>query len=270
MTIRLDDVGFRYAGADRNAITGVTMDVPIGKLTFITGRLGAGCSTLLQILGGLVPRLSGGSFSGGVQVFDHDPGSEDGASALRGRVGLLLPSPWTQLSGMTFTVRDEVAFGPSNLGWPIERIWTSVDRALREFDLVHLAERDPVTLSGGELQRTVLAGLLAMEPDLLLLDEPTQELDPASADRVFATLATHSELTCVVATAEQDLALRHSDHTVVLDGGELIRQGHSAEVLRHPDVMRVGASSMIGSLFQGSDPEAVALTVHEAADRLAR
>src|SRR5207245_5330518 len=94
-----------------------------------------------------------------------------------------LPTPWTQLSGMAFTVWDEVAFGPANLGWPGREIARHVERALERLEIEALAERDPVTPSGGEVQRVMLAGILAMDPDVGLLHEPTAGLDPAGRPR---------------------------------------------------------------------------------------
>src|SRR5207249_1949387 len=129
-----------------------------------------------------------------------------GAVRRRARSGIVLPTPWTQLSGMAFTVWDEVAFGPANLGWPGHEIARHVDHALERLEIVSLAARDPITLSGGELQRVIVAGLLAMDPDLVLLDEPTAELDPAGARsmwRLLRLLAGEGKA-IVVATSELD------------------------------------------------------------------
>src|SRR2546428_2275543 len=142
-----------------------------GGVIGLGGNVGAGASTLLLVAADLAPRVVGGRLEGGVRG--------------EGGRGIVLPTPWTQLSGMAFTVWDEVAFGPANLGWPRERIAGAVDRSLAALDIGTLAARDPATLSGGELQRVVVAGIVAMEPALLLLDEPTAELDPEGAGLVW-------------------------------------------------------------------------------------
>src|SRR5207302_4570372 len=152
-------------------LANITLDVGPGDIVALVGRGGAGASTLLLVAAGLAPRVTGGRLAGTVS---------------RGaRAGIVLPTPWTQLSGMAFTVWDEVAFGPANLGWPRERIAKAVDRSLAALDIDALAARDPKTLSGGELQRVVIAGIVAMEPALVLLDEPTAELDPEGAGLVW-------------------------------------------------------------------------------------
>src|SRR5207245_6129318 len=126
----------------------------------------------LLVAADLAPRVVGGKIEGRVNFRGRGKGE--------GGRGIVLPTPWTQLSGMAFTVWDEVAFGPANLGWPRERIAGAVDRSLAALDIGALAAREPATLSGGELQRVVIAGIVAMEPALVLLDEPTAELDRKS------------------------------------------------------------------------------------------
>lgn len=262
--VRLEGVGFRYARSDVDVLTDVSLSLPGGGITCITGRLGAGASTLLLAVAGLAPRTTGGHRSGRITTLDVDPSTTDGARQIRGRAGVLLPTPWTQLSGMTYVVRDEVAFGPANLGWESGRIGTTVERSMELLDITRLADRDPATLSGGEMQRTVLAGLLAMEPDLLLLDEPDLELDPAAADRLYKLLAELAlTTTIIVATTDQDRIAESADRVIVLDHGRVVGDGVPAEVLGQPITVSAGSSSSIGALFAGLG-DRVPVTVDEA------
>ncbi|HEY6807675.1 MAG TPA: ABC transporter ATP-binding protein, partial [Gemmatimonadales bacterium] len=165
---------YHYPATSRPALAGLDLAVGDGEIVALIGQVGAGASTTLLVAAGLAPRVVGGTLAGAV--------------TLDGRAAIVLPAPWTQVSGMAFTVRDEVAFGPANLGWPRERIATAVERVLGALDIAALADRDPATLSGGELQRVIIAGILAVEPDLLLLDEFTAELDPSGAEAAWSVV----------------------------------------------------------------------------------
>jgi energy-coupling factor transporter ATP-binding protein EcfA2 len=215
----LEHVTYHYPATEAPALADVSLELHGGEVVGLIGSVGAGASTLLLVAAGLAPRVLGGTLSGAVQC--------DGRSAI------LLPTPWTQVSGMAFTVWNEVAFGPANLGWPLERISISVDRALTRVDVVQLRDRDPATLSGGELQRVILAGILAMEPDLLLLDEPTAELDPAGARLVWdLARALALEGTAVlVATSDLDALPAVADRVVWLAGGRVRAAGPARAVL---------------------------------------
>ena len=168
--ITFDHVSFTYPGASRPALEKVTLGFSRGEITLVTGRLESGCSTLLLIAAGLVTHLTAGKLTGTVRVLGVEAGTQAAHREIAGRVGLLLPTPWTQLSGVAFSVADEVAFGPANLGRPRDRIAKAVDRAMSLANVGHLADRDPATLSGGELQRVMLAGIIALEPEVYLLD----------------------------------------------------------------------------------------------------
>jgi energy-coupling factor transporter ATP-binding protein EcfA2 len=172
--LALETVSFWYPATATPALTDVSLDVSAGEIVALVGRTGAGASTALLVAADLAPRVTGGRLAGRVR---RDA-----------RSGLVSPTPWTQLSGMAFTVWDEVAFGPANLGWPRHEIARHVERAIGRLELTSLATRDPATLSGGELQRVIVAGILAMDPDLLLLDEPTAELDPEGARLLWRLL----------------------------------------------------------------------------------
>ncbi len=204
----LERVSFWYPASDRPALRDVSLRVGRGEIVALVGNVGAGCSTLLSVAAGLAPRVTGGRLEGTVAF----AGSRTGGG---GRV-LLLPVPWTQLSGMGASVRDEVAFGPANLGWPLARIRAAAERAMAGAAVAHLADRDPLTLSGGELQRVMLAGVLAMEPALLLLDEPTADLDGEGAAALWALVRDEAGRGAAVIVATTDLdAVPDVAHRVV-------------------------------------------------------
>ena len=272
MSVRLAGVSFRYPGSDTDALHEVSVTLRPGEVTLVTGRLGAGCSTLLLVIAGLAPHITGGSRSGEVTTLDRDPATRDGRKALAGRVGLLLPTPWTQLSGMSFTVEEEVAFGPANLGWRRARIAGAVDEAMQRFGVAHLARRDPRTLSGGELQRVMFAGVLAMEPEVLLLDEPALELDPAGAQGVYELLpVVAQDRTVLLASTDLDRAAAAAHRALLLDRGSLVADGTVAEVLGNDGAVATGCSTTVAEIARavGLTPS-YPLSVADAVRRFTR
>jgi len=217
--LTLERVSFWYPATAAPALADVSLAVAAGEVVALVGPVGAGASTLLLVAGDLAPRVLGGRLEGRVTC----EGSATGAA----RRGIVLPTPWTQLSGMASTVWDEVAFGPANLGWPKDDIARQVERALERLEITPLRARDPATLSGGELQRVIVAGILAMDPALLLCDEPTAELDPAGARAVWQLLhATAREGRAVlVATSDLDGAAEVADRVVWLENGRVVGAG---------------------------------------------
>ncbi len=257
--LALEQVTFQYPGSAAPALADLSLEVRAGEVVALIGAMGAGASTLLLVAGGLAPRVVGGELTGHVRC--------------DGRPALLLPTPWTQVSGMAFTVWDEAAFGPANLGWPRERISESVERALTRVDAAALRDRDPATLSGGELQRVILAGVLAMEPALLLLDEPTAELDPAGAELVWRLLRelANQGVAVLVATSDLDALPDAADRVVWLAHGSVHRSGAAREVLADPDLWQVdapGSTAVAGVWRQAALPAPPPLTVADAVARV--
>lgn len=211
--VALERVAFRYPGADRETLSGVSLDVAAGEIVLVAGEAGAGASTLLLVAAGFAPRLVGGMLRGTRRV--------------TGRCGIVFSRPWTQLTGLCSTVRDEVAFGPASRGQPPDVVLAAAQRAMERLGITRLAARDPARLSGGELQRVVVASVLALEPDLLALDDPAAELDPAGADALYALLPALAGggAAVLVATPDLERAARVATRVVGLEAGRVVFEG---------------------------------------------
>lgn len=220
------DWSWTPAGRSRPAVDGVTLQIEPAERVLLLGASGSGKSTLLQGWAGVLGGADEGVVAGALRVDGAAPDER------RGRVGLLLQDPDAQL--VHARARDDVGFGPENLGVPAARIADSVDTALAAVGLALPAAAEGARLSGGQRQRLALAGLLALEPAALLLDEPTAQLDPVGAARVVdavAALVRERGLTLVVVEHRVDLWLPHVDRVVVLDRGRVVADGPAAVVL---------------------------------------
>ena len=243
--LRLEDVGFTYPGAPAPALRQCSMRADRGAVTWLTGALGAGTSTALLVAAGLAPRHTGGERTGTVRTLGLDPATPSSAAALGGRVALVLPSPATQLSGIAETLAQEVAFAPANLGWQRERIHERVAGALDALDMSHLANRDPGTLSGGEMQRAVIASMLVLQPELWLLDEPTSALDAAGRTLLHRLLRSEAArgAAVVIASEDADGLAGIADRLVVFEDGRPVLDGRCDAILRGEEIWRARAGS---------------------------
>lgn len=254
-SLALEQVSFWYPGTATPALQDVSLAVAPGEVVALVGNVGAGASTLLLVAADLAPRVVGGRITGSVKR--------------ETRCGIVLPSPWSQVSGMAFTVWDEVAFGPANLGWPREEIARQVDRALVQLEIAGLAGREPGTLSGGELQRVILAGILAMDPALLLLDEPAAELDPAGARLLWRRVRALADdgKAVLLATSELDALPDFADRVVWLEGGRAVRTG-TAALLVDEALCAAGLGTTVAAVWRGGGlPAPYPATVADAARR---
>jgi energy-coupling factor transport system ATP-binding protein len=212
----VDGLTFSYGGSGP-VLRDVSLRIDDGEHVLVLGPSGSGKSTLLRALAGLVPHFHGGTFAGSVVVGGLDT-REARPSELAGTVASVFQDPEDQV--VMARVANEVAFGLENTGVDPAEIWARVDEALAVVGIEHLAERSTGELSGGELQRVALASALALRPRLLLLDEPTSQLDPAAAEAFFETV---ERLACAVVVSEQRPArpLAHVDRVLFMDGGSI-------------------------------------------------
>ncbi len=236
------ELAFTYPGATVPALRGVTLRVEPGEAVWLTGAIGAGCTTVLLAAAGLAPRLTGGTRTGRVRTLDADP--VENPRAIAGRLALVTASPITQLSGIAATVFEEIAFAPANLGWPRERITAAVETTLDRLGLARLAQRDPATLSGGELQRVVIAASLVLAPDLWLLDEPASALDASATTLLHEVLAAERARGAAVllATEDAEAALALTSRAVVLERGTVAAEGPTALMLSSDALFEAGAT----------------------------
>lgn len=229
--ISFNNVGFTYPEREAPTLTGLQFQVERGEIVLLAGSTGSGKSTLVKILCGVIPHLSRGTLTGEVHILGRDLGLTPPAELCR-RVGVVFQRPEDQL--VAETVEEEVAFTLVNLHVPAAEIESRVEDALGRVGLSSYRTTLISRLSGGQKQRVLLAAVLALRPEILVLDEPLSQLDPHNARelrRVLVTLAREEGLTLVVAEHHLEWMLPVVDKVVVLEDGRISRQGRVAEVL---------------------------------------
>lgn len=224
----LEAVGFRYP--DAPALDAVSLAIAPGECLALLGANGSGKSTLLRVLAGLAfPQTGRVSFQGR-ELSEAALADDARALDFRRRVGVVFQNPDAQL--FNATVFDEVAFGPLQMGWSRDEVLERVHAALRQLEIEPLKDRPPYRLSGGEKKRVALASVLVLDPDVLLLDEPTAALDPQSQARLIDFLfGGLGEKTVVIATHSLDVAREIADGCAVLDAGRLSARGPADAIL---------------------------------------
>jgi energy-coupling factor transporter ATP-binding protein EcfA2 len=243
MTLRLEGVGYRYAGARQPALLEVDLELADGEVVGVAGASEAGKTTLCLVAAGLAPRTVGGRIRGHILLDGEDVDAWP-MHRLAAEVAIGFQDPATQLSGVATTVFEEVAFGPMNLALPLPEVLARTWGALATLRIDGLAERDPARLSGGQQQLVAIAGLLAMRPRHLVLDEPTAQLDPAGTLLVADALAALAGEGASILIAEQktDLLAAICRRVVVIDHGRLAIDGAAAGVLADPRLPELGVA----------------------------
>ena len=243
MTISLEGVGYRYAGATRPSLLEIDLELPDGVVIGLAGPSEAGKTTLCLVASGLAPRTVGGQIRGRISLDGEDVDSWP-MHRLSQRIGIGFQNPSTQLSQVAATVFEEIAFGPMNLGVARDEVVARTWAALDSLGIDGLAERDPQRLSGGQQQLVAIAGLLAMRPEHLVLDEPTAQLDPAGTRLVAEAIARLAADGASILVAEQktDLLAEVASTVIVLAEGRIALRGPASQVLADPRLVELGVA----------------------------
>ena len=267
--IELEDVSYTYPdGTD--ALNRISIRIDEGESAAIAGPNGAGKSTLLLIMAGLVAPSSGEVRIFGRKIGKKDIGRAESMSDIRKRIGIVFQDADTQL--FSATVYDDVAFGPMHLGIGEDEVDEMVKSTLKFLGITHLSERHPYDLSGGEKRKAAIATALVSSPDVLLLDEPTADLDPKNRREFVELLKKVKEdgKTIVIATHEMDILPEVVERMIVLNG-EIAREGSIGEVMLDEKLLEranldVPVVTRLFKLLKNSDD--IPLTVEEAIGRI--
>jgi energy-coupling factor transporter ATPase len=238
--IETKSLTYTYPGATKPSITDVSIKIEKGEFTLVTGPSGCGKTTLCRCFNGLIPHfyqgeLKGETVSAGLNV------AERPINELAKHVGMVFQNPENQLFALS--VEKDVAFGLENLGVPRDEMRKRVDEAMELTGIYDLRERPPHELSGGQQQRVAIASVLAMQPEVIVLDEPTSFLDPLSARKIFEVIAGLNRnigITVVLVEHRLDLTAKYANHIIIMDEGKIVQDGEPREILRSEETRLLG------------------------------
>lgn len=239
--IEFKNLTYHYPLSETPALQDIDLQVEEGEFLAIVGANGAGKSTLCYTISGFIPHFFKGELAGSVNVAGMEP-AKAGLGACVQKVGLVFQNPFNQISGSKFTVYEEIAFGLENLGVDPREMRERVDEIIRLTGIADLRDRSPYALSGGQQQRVALASILVMKPQILVLDEPTSQLDPIGSQEVFKVIKDMAlqGMTIIMAEHKVEWLAEYADRILALSAGQIIKLGTPGEVFSSPELTKHG------------------------------
>jgi energy-coupling factor transporter ATPase len=238
--IETNNLTFTYQGATKPSLNNISIRIEKGEFTLITGPSGCGKTTLCRCFNGLIPHFYEGETKGEITVAGTNV-KEHPTYELARQVGLVFQNPENQLFALS--VEKDVAFGLENLGVPRDEMREAVDWALHLTGIYDIRERAPHELSGGQQQRVAIASVLAMKPQVIVLDEPTSFLDPLSAQHIFEVIHELNQnlgLTVILVEHRLDLTAKYANHIIVMDQGKVLLDGEPRRILESEETRLIG------------------------------
>ena len=275
VAVNVRDLTFTYLGSQTPSISDLTFSIDAGEFVILTGPSGCGKTSVCRCLNGLIPHFYSGDLQGDVHVCELSI-REKPTSELARKVGLVFQNPENQL--FSLSVERDVAFGPENLGLPRAQTRERVEWAMEVTGISDLRDRAPYELSGGQQQRAAIAAVLAMKPEVMVLDEPTSFLDPKSAAEILHVVHDLNRklgITIVLVEHRLDLASRYADRVIIMDRGKIVLDGKPSEVYNeraHMIGVGIPRITLLAQLLEkdGMSFPMIPLTVDEASAALRR
>jgi len=231
---KLENVSYQYPLENRKVLKNINLDIKKGEFWAVIGKNGSGKTTLCSILRRFVPDFYKGELTGKITLEGKEL-KEYSQKEIVQKIGFVFQNPFTQISGVKDTVFEEIAYGLENLGLDKEEIISKVEKILKLLEIEKLRDRNPYDLSGGQKQRVALASIIAMDPDILVIDEPTSQLDPKGTEDIFKiiNLMANEGKTIILVEHKLELIAEYAQNILVLDKGEIILSGKAEEVLNN-------------------------------------
>ena len=231
---KIENVNYKYPLEEKQALKNINIEIKKGEFWAVIGKNGSGKTTFCNMLRRFVPDFYKGELTGKITLEDKEL-KDYSQKELVQKIGFVFQNPFTQISGVKDTVFEEIAYGLENLGLDKEEIISRVEKILKLLEIEKLRERNPYDLSGGQKQRVALASIIAMDPDILVIDEPTSQLDPKGTEDIFKiiNLMANEGKTIILVEHKLELIAEYAENILVLDEGEVILSGKAKEVLNN-------------------------------------
>lgn len=235
---KLEDVSYKYPLEDREILKNINLDIKKGEFWAVIGKNGSGKTTLCNVLRRFVPDFYKGELKGKITLEGKEL-KDYSAKEIVQKVGFVFQNPFTQISGVKETVFEEIAFGLENLALDAEDIRKRVEETLKLLRIEELRDKNPYELSGGQGQKVALASIIAMDPEIMVIDEPTSQLDPKGTEEIFEIIDILKKegKTIILVEHKLELIAEYAEKVMVLDEGEMILSGNTEDVLKNKILM---------------------------------
>lgn len=231
---KLEDVSYKYPLEDREILKNINLDIKKGEFWAVIGKNGSGKTTLCNVLRRFVPDFYKGELKGKITLEGKEL-KDYSTKEIVQKVGFVFQNPFTQISGVKETVFEEIAFGLENLALDAEHIRKRVEETLKLLRIEELRDKNPYELSGGQRQKVALASIIAMDPEIMVIDEPTSQLDPKGTEEIFEIIDILKKegKTIILVEHKLELIAEYAEKVMVLDEGEMILSGNTEDVLKN-------------------------------------
>ncbi len=229
--IKFSNFHFRYKGNDEYALKNINLEINPNRFILLAGETGSGKTSLIRCLNGLIPQFYAGYYKGFVEISGQNTNMTT-ISELSNEVGIVFQNPENQLIAMN--VEHEIAFGLENLGIPVEEIKEKINEAVEMTEIESILDKAPFEISGGEQQRVAIASILVLEPNVIVLDEPTANLDPLFARKILNLLKkiqVEKKITVIISEHRMDLILPLVDEIILMKEGEVLDHGPKDKII---------------------------------------